>query len=263
MAQVVALYRYPVKGFSAEPREHLDVLAEGRIAGDRVLNFRFADAPVADDQWCRKYHGIVLANTPGIARLEARFDGHDKRLRLTAGGALIADEPLSPGGRRRLESALTEYVLGLDDNPLAGHPERLPIKLVGDGSISRYQDNSAGMVTLHGRASVAAAGSALNDPELSELRFRHNIALDGLKSWEELTWIGRRVRIGAVELSVLKGEVRCLATHANPVTGERDRTVMQTLVRAFGQKEPTLGIGMSATGAGGTIRVGDEVTLID
>jgi hypothetical protein len=53
MARVVALYRYPLKGFSPEPCERLSILANGRVAGDRVLNVRFANAPVADDQWCR------------------------------------------------------------------------------------------------------------------------------------------------------------------------------------------------------------------
>ena len=37
MPHVVALYRYPVKGFTPEECETLTVLDEGRIAGDRVL----------------------------------------------------------------------------------------------------------------------------------------------------------------------------------------------------------------------------------
>jgi uncharacterized protein YcbX len=263
MATVVALYRYPVKGFTPERCESLEVLAEGRVAGDRVLNFRFADAPVADDQWCRKYHGVVLANTPGIARLTASYDERRQRLALALDGRVIADERLDDAGRARLAEALTQFLSGLDENPLRDHPERLPLKLVGDGLSSRYQDNSAGLTTLHSRASIAAAGAALGDPRLSELRFRHNIAIDGVSAWEELKWIGRRVRIGEVRFDVAKSEVRCLATHANPASGERDLQVMQTLVRAFAQKEPTLGIGMLVHGQGGTIRVGDEVTLLD
>jgi len=36
MARVVALYRYPVKGFTPEACEALTALPEGRIAGDRA-----------------------------------------------------------------------------------------------------------------------------------------------------------------------------------------------------------------------------------
>jgi len=74
MPKVVALYRYPRKRFYAGTGGAITVLPGGRVAGDRVLNFRFADAPAADTAWCRKYHGVVLANTPGLARLKVRFD---------------------------------------------------------------------------------------------------------------------------------------------------------------------------------------------
>jgi uncharacterized protein YcbX len=43
MPRVVALYRYPLKGFTPEKCDTLTVLSEGRIAGDRVLGIRFAD----------------------------------------------------------------------------------------------------------------------------------------------------------------------------------------------------------------------------
>jgi uncharacterized protein YcbX len=43
MPHVVALYRYPVKGFTPEGCDILTVLDEGRIEDDRVLGLRFAD----------------------------------------------------------------------------------------------------------------------------------------------------------------------------------------------------------------------------
>lgn len=259
MPRVVALYRHPVKGFTPERCERLTILREGRVAGDRVLNFRFANAPVADDQWCRKYEGVVLANTPGLARLATQFDHQRMRLRIALGDSVLADEFLDAAGRRRLVDAITDYVMTLDENPLRNHPERLPLKLVGDGATPRYQDNAAGQVTLHSRESLAAAAAALGDPALSELRFRSNIAIEGVAAWQEQDWLTRRLRIGTVEFEVVKPKVRCLATHANPLTGARDLQVMQTLVKNFDQQQPTFGIGMLTHGAGGEIRVGDEV----
>ena len=122
MPKVVALYRYPVKGFTPEPVEQITVLPGGRVAGDRVLNFRFADAPVADTAWCRKYHGVVLANTPGLARLKVRFDERAQRLTIHAGTRMLADHSLDEAGRQRMVDAITEYVLSLDENPLKGQP---------------------------------------------------------------------------------------------------------------------------------------------
>lgn len=263
MARVVALYRYPLKGFTPQSCDRLVVLPSSRVAGDRVLNLRFADAPVADDAWCRKYHGVVLANTPGLALLHTEFDPDRSRLRIAVGSRTLADEPLSDAGRARIVRALTDYVASLDDNPLKEHPERLPLKLVGDGATPRYQDSRDGQVTLHSRATLAAAAEALNDPALSEMRFRSNIAIEGVGAWEELSWAGRRVRIGEVTFDTIKPKVRCLATHANPSTGVRDLEVMQTLVKAFEQKEPTLGVGMLTQGPGGRIALGDAVEVVE
>jgi len=262
MPRIVALYRYPLKGFTPEHCNSLTVLPEGRAAGDRVLAFRFANAPVADDQWCRKYEGIVLANTPGLARLTTQFDHRELRLKIALGSQVLADEKLDDAGRVRLVEALTAYVLSLREHPLRNHPDRLPLKLIGDGVTPRYQDNEAGQVTLHSRETISSAAVALRDPKLSEHRFRSNIAIEGIEAWAEQSWIGRSIRIGSVEFDVVKSKVRCLATHANPVTGERDLQVMQQLMRSFAQKEPTLGVGMLTRGAGGEIRIGDEVTLI-
>src|SRR5215218_2571805 len=92
MPKVIALYRYPVKGFTPESMEHITVLPGGRVAGDRVLNFRFADAPVADTAWCRKYHGVVLANTPGLARLNVMFDERTQRLKIVFANQTLVDD---------------------------------------------------------------------------------------------------------------------------------------------------------------------------
>ena len=56
--------------------------------------------------------------------------------------------------------------------------------------------------------------------------------------------------------------VRCLATHANPASGERDLPVMTTLTHAFGQEKPTFAVAMTVLSAG-ELRVGDEVMVGD
>jgi len=260
--RVVALYRYPVKGLAPEVCETLTVLEEGRIAGDRALGFRFASSTVPDEAWSSKYDFVALVNTPGLARLDVHFDHRALRLRLSHAGALLVEDALDESGRRRIAAMLQNYVLGLNENPLAGHPERCPLRLIGDAVRPRYQDNEAGQVTLHSRESLAALATASGDSMLDEQRFRTNIVIEGVHPWAEQAWVGRSVRIGGVEFDVVKPKVRCLATHANPATGERDLPVMKILVRAFGQREPTFAVGMLTRGAGGEIRRGDVITLV-
>ena len=262
MPHVVALYRYPVKGFTPEACDTLTVLDEGRIAGDRVLGVRFADTEAADDAWSRKSGMVALINTPGLARLNVRFSNESFRLHVRLGTSVLFDEALNSKGRHRLAEVLADYVLNLDVNPLTDHSERLPLRVIGDGHSPRYHDEPAGRVTLHGRGSLEAVQAAVGN-EVSELRFRSNIALDGLAAWEEQTWIGRKIRIGAVEFDVVKPKTRCLATHANPITGKRDLPILATLTQKLGQENPTFAVAMLPSANGGDIHVGDEVALLN
>jgi uncharacterized protein YcbX len=262
MPRVVALYRYPVKGFTPEECDTLTVLDEGRIAGDRVLGVRFADTEAADDAWSRKTGMVALVNTPGLARLKTRFDETALRLRISLETTVLVDEELNPEGRQRIAAVLADYILRLDENPLTGRPDRLPLRVIGNGRAPRYHDEAAGRVTLHGRGSLQALQVVIGT-EVSELRFRSNIAVDGLAAWEEQGWVGRKIRIGAVEFDVVKPKTRCLATHANPKTGARDLPILTTLTRKIGQENPTFAVAMLPSSGGGRIHVGDQVILLD
>jgi hypothetical protein len=263
MPRVAALYRYPVKGGTPEICDALTILAEGRIAGDRALAFRFAGSGLPQTAWSKKYGFTALVNTPALARLAMRFDAGTRHLSIALGDTVLADESIDGEGRTRLAAAVERYVLGQPGNPLAGRPERLPLELIGDGVTPRYQDSEQGEITLHSRASLAAAAQASGDAALSELRFRSNISIEGAEAWAELSWVGRRLRIGELEFAAVRPKVRCLATDANPVTGIHDLPVMKTLKSAFQQAQSTFAIALVTSGAGGTLKVGDVVTLLD
>lgn len=263
MPHVVALYRYPVKSFTPEVCDSLTVLDEGRIAGDRVLGFRFADSGAIDDAWSKKHEFVALVNTPGIARLRLRFEHKTLRLSINVDGTVLVNEALDEIGRQKITAVIENYVIKLDDNPLSSHPERLPLQLVGNGVTPRYQDNEAGQITLHSRASLAAVGAAVGDNELSERRFRSNIVIDGLDAWEEQNWVGRTIQIGQVKFDVVMPKTRCLATQANPDSGIRDLPILKTLTHAFNQEKPTFAVAMLTRGTAGEIHVGDEVSILD
>lgn len=263
MAQVAALYRYPLKGFTPELCDTLSISMDGRVAGDRVLGVRFADSAAPDDAWGPKTGMVALVNTPGLARLNVRFDRQAHRLRVILSGETLIDADLDVEGRQRIAAALADYLLTLAENPLARHPERLPLRLIGDGVTPRYHDGEAGMVTLHGRGSLLALSASLGGAEVSELRFRSNIAVQGLEAWEEQGWVGRTIRIAAVEFAVVRPKTRCLATQANPQTGERDLPVLSGLIRAFGRDQPTFAVALLPAAGPGEIRLGDEVVLLE
>ncbi|UOR03241.1 MOSC domain-containing protein [Leucobacter allii] len=285
MPQVAALYRYPVKGFTPESVTELLVRSDGRIAGDRVLAFRFAEAADPEDrdglEYWPKAKGLALQDFPSLAALRLSYDEGARRVRITAtgreaasdAGRVLVDAGLDPAGRAALASAVAEHLLDGPEGGRLRRTGRLPLALVGDGAHSRFQDRPRGYVSVHGSGSVAALGSAVGGG-VDHRRFRSNIVIDGLPAWEELRWSGR-VRIGGLVFRTEGPIVRCLATHANPDTGVRDLRVLTTLTRELGQEEPTLGRlllpeGSAPARAGtsegaaalGVIRLGDVVEVL-
>src|SRR6185295_4935585 len=149
--RVAALFRYPVKGFTREECDALEVLPGGRIAGDRVLGLRFNDSTALDDAWGTKLEFVAVVNTPGLTALQLKFDHERLRLRIQLGDEVLLDDVLDDAGRKRFASVIEQYVLGAKENPISTRMSRLPLRVVGDGVTPRYQDREPGYATLHGR----------------------------------------------------------------------------------------------------------------
>lgn len=289
VSTVTALYRYPVKGFTPQPCESLTVQPDGRIAGDRVLAVRFADAATPEDKdgldYWPKSKGLCLQDFPTLARLSVIFDGGTLTFRdRTDNGAVLVSAGLDQTGRREICDALTDWILAGPDAKRLRRPGRLPLELVGDGVSSRFQDRPRGFVSLHSEESVreledangVANGVANGAVPVDDRRFRSNVVIDGVPAWTELDWAadGTDLTVGEVRFTARKPIVRCMAVTANPDTGVRDANLLKVLTKEVGQAEPTLGVLLlptdatgpgevgSDSGTGGVLRVGDAVSVL-
>ncbi len=258
--KVVELYRHPVKSFTPERRDQLHVIG-GKVQGDRVLGFRFADQGAPDDWgWRRKINFVALSNTPGMSLLELNFNDESRILSLNYGGELFAEGSIdSEEDRFDLSDAVGEYVTSLDINPLVNHPERIPLNLIGDGRQGLFHDSEVGGVTLFSRESLRALESYMG-ASVDGRRFRANVVIVGATAWEEISWSGR-VNIGGHVYEVEKTIPRCLATHANPRSGEQDQNIMKSLIAANGHQTPTFAVRLIPVEAQSSIRVGDSVEV--
>ena len=89
-------------------------------------------------------------------------------------------------------------------------------------------------------------------------RLRPNILIGGVGGTDETAWPGASIRIGhaVVRLDSLRG--RCPMTTVDPDTLARDPEVLRDIGRRFGGR---LALNAEVT-RGGTVRVGDTVTLV-
>lgn len=265
MVKVAALYRYPIKGFTPERAGELVLTGDNRVLGDRVLAFRYprGTEPASDegrDYW-DKGLGLQLRDYPTLARLRLKYD--DGRVNLTLDDGTLIVDALAPEEGWEITRAVTDYLASTTDARRLSRQNQQPVTLIGDGKTPRFQDRSYGFLSAHNRASVQALGEVAG-MELDEVRFRSNIALDGLDAWEENDLIGSQIQIGDTIFDVYAPIVRCLAIQANPETGIRDASLMKMLTRDFEFPKPTFGVLLlpAARGEdeGAVIHVGDTVT---
>jgi len=120
-----------------------------------------------------------------------------------------------------------------------------------------FTDSDFPSISLCNWATHKAIEDKAGQP-LSIHRWRGNLWIDGLEPWEEFDWIGKTIRIGEAELEVMEPVTRCLATHNNPETGERDLNTL-AILKEFGHQEFSV-YGRVITP--GTIRPNDKVELI-
>ena len=83
--------------------------------------------------------------------------------------------------------------------------------------------------------------------------------IGGVPGLAERGWPGRALRIGGVLIGMLKLRSRCIVTTIDPDTGEQDLDVLRTIRHGY---DGTFALD-SWTAAPGTIRVGDEVELVE
>jgi uncharacterized protein len=247
--RIEQLYRYPVKGLSAEALDEATVAPGGTLPWDRAFALAQGDAPFdpAAPTWLQKGHFMCLMRNAKIARLRAGFDLVTKLLTVRApDGAMVTEPVLEPEGRARVAAFLTAF-LGPEAR---GTPQfhHVPGHVFGD------QRRPA--VSLINLASLAAFEEAVGAPR-DRMRFRANIYFTG-PAWSEFTWVGQTITVGGTRLLVTKRIVRCPATEVNPATAERDANPVAELRLAYGHTD--MGVHAEVV-EGGRLAVGNAIRL--
>lgn len=109
-------------------------------------------------------------------------------------------------------------------------------------------------------ASLQAFNAELPEPIGFE-RFRPNVVVSGDAPYAEDAW--RRLRIGTIEFVVAKPCARCVIPSIDPLTAKRQPVVSKALARTR-RRDNEVFFGQNLIHRGvGTIRVGDEVLVLE
>jgi uncharacterized protein YcbX len=108
---------------------------------------------------------------------------------------------------------------------------------------------------------VVESSQGAHEP-LPMTRFRPNLVVAGGDAWAEDDW--RRVRVGDAVFRAVKGCARCVLTTIDPDTARRGKEPIASLARIRRWDGKTwFGINLVPDTPGVTIRVGDEVEVLD
>lgn len=247
---VAALYRYPIKGMSAEALQRVSLAAGGTMPFDRAYAIENGPGRFDPDhpRHLPKINFVMLMRNERLASLDARFEDATTTLTILRAGKQVARGNLETSiGRQLIEQFLAAYMR----SDLRGAPK---IVSASGHSFSDVAVKCLHVINLASVRELERVGGRPIDP----LRFRANVHLDGLPPFAELGWVGTSLRLGGVAFKVIDRTIRCEATNVDPATAVRDMAIPALLQRSWGRSD--FGVYAAVTEAG-TIAAGDRAIV--
>jgi len=243
------IYRYPIKGLSAQPLARVVLEAKRPLPHDRIFALVRPGAPfdTSEPRWGKKGLFVMLMLEEALARVRTTLDVETLQLTITQDNhQLMVADLNDDDARAKVEEFFWQLVPGFRAAPA--------LVRARDGHFMDKPDNVISLINLATVRSLEEQWGYTIDP----LRFRANFYIDGARPWEEFEWVGSDIQIGEGLFRVDRRNGRCGATNVNPETGRRDLDLPASLRAAFSHKE--LGIYLIAR-EGGCVAAGDSVVL--
>ena len=181
-AAVTALYRYPVKGLSAEPLQHAMLTPGETVSGDR--SYAIENGPTGFDPAVPRYFPksrfLMLMRDERLATLHSRYDDTSRVLTIRTGGeeAVRADLGTAEG-----RAAVERFFAANFSQELRGPPQ------FSSATDHSFSDVARKVVSIINLESVAAIEKMVAQP-VHPLRFRANLYVRGWPAWSELDLLG-------------------------------------------------------------------------
>ena len=250
-AELIDLYRYPVKGLSPERLVNVLLTKGQTLPFDRawaIENGTGSFNPL-EPKYLPKINFLMLMRHEKLARLKTVFDDKTLELSLELEGVVVAKGKLdSQGGRQIIEQFLSSYMA----EELRGAPK------IYSAPGHSFSDVSAKCVHIINLASLRDLEKRLGQA-IDSRRFRANLVIDGVAPFKELDWVGRTLVSDDIRLKIFKRTPRCAATNVDPQKGIRDRALPDFLFEQFGHRD--FGI-YAMVEKGGQIEVGNELEFV-
>ena len=251
MTKIDSLFRYPFKGLSGQKMEQMKLEKGKAIAFDRhwaIENGSHRFDP-QNPKFLPKRTFFQLSLDGRLAQLRCRFIEETQTLVIDHEGREVLRVAMdSKESRDMIEAFYADF--------MAEESRGKPRLVSADGH--HFTDIPQKAVSLINLASVNEISQAAGQ-EISPLRFRGNIYIDGFAPWAEMDWVDKTINInGKPVFEVFAVTGRCPATQVNLQTGERDVSMLDVLSNTFGHTK--CGVYMKTINDA-ILRPGDRITV--
>lgn len=219
------IWRHPIKSHGVEALKTVVLTAGKTMPWDRAWAVAHTLSKADGSQWVPCGNFSRGAKAPSLMAITAKFD--DTNNRITLCHPDLPEISFNPDTDTDAFLNWVGPIMPADRNASA-HIIRAAERGMTDTDFAS--------ISLCNLASNRAVGTALG-MDLSPLRWRGNLWVDGLEPWEEFNWVGKRVRVGGAEFEFKERITRCMATTANPDTGLRDADTLDALQNNWGHKQ--------------------------
>lgn len=262
--RVKQLFTHPVKGLTPHAETQVYLQAGHGIPGDRAFALMY-DSKETDNNspvvpWMKKQNFAVQCDWAGLAALNCHYDPQTAILTVKRQEVeLLAAPTNTTAGRHTISVFFTGYLAAIYPSQSARHPDRAPLRLVGDSKgTTRYPDREPVHLSLVSQASIDEL-SEVTGKAIDVRRFRPNVVLEGVPAWAEFSWVGQEIQLGTARLEITAPINRCLNIDVHPETGERDISLFSLLQKHFKHKQTGV---LAKVITNGTVTVGDSLTTV-
>lgn len=226
---VAALTRYPVKSVVGEDLTAVNVDRRG-VEGDRLWAVRDADGKLGSGKSSRRFRKM-----DGLLSLSASYDGATPVVAFPDGTSTRGDDP-------EVHDRLSRHV-------------GRAVRLAREDDVPHFDEADLHLLTTSSLARI----SELHRRPVDARRARANVLVDNGTDagFDEDDWVGRTVRIGQVELRILRPMERCVMVTMPQIGLPEERGLLARIGEA---NETNLGL-VAEVVAPGRMRVGDPVVL--
>jgi uncharacterized protein YcbX len=244
---VAKIWRHPIKSHGREALETVALVAGQTMPWDRAWAVAHSQSKIDGTVWAPCVNFSRGAKTPSLMAISATLDD--------ATGILTLTHPDRPILRFSPETQAAEFLAWVAPLMPADRAASARLVHVPDRGMTDTDFPSISLINLASNDEL----SQQIGTEMSPIRWRANIWLNGMEPWQEFELIGKTLQLGAAQLTVRERIVRCMATTANPETGHRDADTLGALRSGWGHQD--FGIYAEVTKSG-AINVDDVLEIM-